>query len=180
MGAERPFDRHAVDLARPGPALGTAQHDHRRPAPAVLRDPKVRVETGIHRRRHVPMHPVRLLPLDEMRLPAVAAEQGIDLLAGHSTENGGAGDAVAVQVQHRQHDPVPPGAQEPVRMPTGREGPGLGLPVADRAEHGQAGIVEGSTGRMGEGIAEFPALVDRPRRRRGGMGGDAPRKGELP
>ena len=65
-------------------------------------------------------------------------------------------------------------------MPTGGEGSGLGLAVADDRGDEQTWIVERSSIGVGECVAEFAALMDRPGGLRGDMGGYSTGKRELP
>ena len=65
-------------------------------------------------------------------------------------------------------------------MPTGGQGSGLGLAVADDRGDEQTWIVECCSVGVREGVAEFTALMDRPGSLWGDVRGDATGKGELP
>ena len=61
-------------------------------------------------------------PLDEVRLPAAALEEALDLLVGDTGEDGGVADLVAVQVQDGQHGAIGDGVEELVGLPRGGQG----------------------------------------------------------
>src|ERR1019366_4634621 len=82
-------------------------------------------------------------------------------------------DLVAVQMQDRQHRAVAGRIEELVRMPARGQRPGLGLAVADHAGDQPGRIVERRAISMHEAVAELSALVDRARRLRGYVAGDA-------
>ena len=110
---------------------------------------------------------------------AVALEQRCELLLRDAGEDRGVGDLVAVEVQDGQHRPVAGGVQELVRVPAGRQRPGLGLAVADDHADEQVGVVERRSVGMDECVTELPALVDRSGRLGGHVAGHSPREGEL-
>ncbi len=180
--AERPLDLHAVDLCRPGPALGRAQDDHRpaRPRPVGFRldlgDP---VERRVQRARQRLVDLIRVVTGHEQRLVPVAAQQLSQLVLGDAREHRRIGDLVAVQVQHRKHRAVACRVDELVRVPARGQRPGLGLAVADDAQHHQVGIVERGAVGMHERVAQLAALVDRARRLRRYVARDPARIGEL-
>src|SRR5271166_508837 len=64
-------------------------------------------------------------------------------------------------------------------MPRGRQGPGLGLAIADNRRDNQFGIVERSAAGVGEDVAKFSALVNGARRLRRAMAASASRNGKL-
>ncbi len=65
-------------------------------------------------------------------------------------------------------------------MPARRERPRLRLAVADDARHEEVGVVEGRAERVGEGVAELAALVDRAGRLGRRVARDAAGERELP
>ncbi len=76
------FDDMAVDLARPGPSLGRTQHDHRPARPRhvtagsrLMLDFLQVADRRIERRRHGLVHRLGLMAFDEIRSPAIAAQQ---------------------------------------------------------------------------------------------------------
>ena len=95
------------------------------------------------------------------RLVAVPAQQRVELVLADAREHRRVRDLPAVQVQDRQHRAVAGRVEEAVRVPARGERPGLGLAVADRAHHDQAGVVERRAVRVRERVAQLPALVDR-------------------
>jgi len=73
-----------------------------------------------------------------------------------------------------------PAIQVPlVGVPARRQGPGLGLAVADDASDDQVGVVEGGAVGVGQGIAELTPLVDRAGRLGGDVAGDSTGEAEL-
>ena len=65
-------------------------------------------------------------------------------------------------------------------MPTCRQWPSLGLAVAHHASHNQIRIVECRTVSVNQRVAQFAALVNRPRRFRRHVAGNPIRPTELP
>ena len=177
MRAPGALDLQAVDHLRAGPALGTAQHDHRpggagrlprarrRPGagPGIGPDLPDPVRGGVDRRRHQLVHDQRVVPGDVGRLVAVAAQQRVEVVVADPGQQRRVGDLEAVQVQDRQHGPVPGRVDELVRVPARRQRPGLCLAVADHAGHDQIRVVEGRAEGVRERVAELAALVDRAR-----------------
>ncbi len=94
-------------------------------------------------------------------------------------EEAGIGDLVPVQVEDRQHAAVAGRVEEFVTVPSGGEGAGLRLAVADDAGDDQVRVVEGGAVGVAQGVAELAALVDAARRLRGDVAGNAPREAEL-
>jgi hypothetical protein len=115
----------------------------------------------------------------EARLVAAAAQQLRELLVADARQHRGPGDLVAVQVQDGQHRAVVRGVEELVRMPAGRERPGLRLAVADHAAGQQPGVVEHGAVRVQQRIAQLAAFMDGARRFRRHVAGNAARKREL-
>ena len=60
-------------------------------------------------------------PLDDDRVPALAAQVGLDVLVGGAAEHRRPGDLVAVEVQDRQHRAVAAGVEEGWAASTSRE-----------------------------------------------------------
>ena len=52
------------------------------------------------------MHLFGIITFDEMRIPAAAAEELLELFTLHAGKDGRVGDLVAVEVQDRQHGAV--------------------------------------------------------------------------
>src|SRR5206468_12289539 len=69
--------------------------------------------------------------------------------------------------------------EELVRVPAGRQRPGLGLAVTDDAEHDEIRVVERRTERMDQRVAQLATLVDRAWRFGGDVAADPARKREL-
>ena len=125
------------------------------------------------------MHDSRIAAFDEIRRVTVADEQRFELLVADAREDRGIGDLVAVQIQDRQYRAVVGRVEELVRMPRGRERPGLGLTVSYDAGDNQIGIVERHAVGMGQAVAKLATFVDRARRFRRHVAADVAREGEL-
>ena len=177
----------SIHHLRAGPALRSAQHDHRpaRPLGASLDAGRVlqrrdlagnRLEDTrhplVHRPRIVAVHPVHgvAVPLQQRRQLAVADPR----------QHRWIGDLVAVQVQDREHGTVADGVEELVGVPACRQRAGLRLAVADDAADDEVGVVEGGPVRVRERVAELAALVDRSGRLGGHVRRNASGERELP
>jgi len=118
------LDLETVDICRTCPALGAAQDDHR-PARAdgaavlacVFLESEDLLDALIERVGHEAMHDGGVLTLDEVRLPAAAAEEVLQLLMGDAGEERGICDLIAVEVQDREHCAVGLGVYELVEVP---------------------------------------------------------------
>ena len=182
--------RMSVDHLRAGPPLGCAQHDHRPGGTGVerarrrirldLRDLVEHLIQGV-RESSVDFEGILTVEAsgDEVRCVPVPAHQLQQLLFGDAGEHARIGDLVAVQVEDRQHHPVMLGIEELVRVPSGRQGPGLGFAVADDRSDQQVRIVECGPVGVGQRVAQLATLVDRPRGLRCHVAGDPPGEGEL-
>ena len=104
---------------------------------------------------------------------AIAAEQVIQFLVADARQHAGIGDLVAVQMQDRQHRAIGAGIQKFVGMPTGRQRTGLRFAVADDAGDDQIRVVEGRSVGVRERVAQFAAFVNRARRFRRDVAGNA-------
>ncbi len=111
---------------------------------------------------------------------AVAAQERVEFRFRDAGQHGGVGDLVAVEVQDGQDGTVVDGVEELVGVPGAGERAGLRLAVADHAGDQQARVVEGGAVGVGEGVAEFAALVDRAGDLRGDVAGHAAGERELP
>src|SRR5581483_10794464 len=80
-----------------------------------------------------------------------------------TTEDCGVSDLISVEVKYGQHRPIAHRVQELVGMPARCQRSRFCLTVTHYATHQQVGIIEGSTEGMGDRVAQFAALVDRPR-----------------
>ena len=184
--AERAFHLQAVDHLRPRPALGRIEHDHR-PArtgqvaadAGLLLDRLDLLDRRVERRGHGLVHQLRLVALDEIGRPAVAAEQLFQFLMLDAGQDGGVGNLVAVEVQDRQHRAVGGRIEELVGMPGGGQRSGFRLAVADDAGDDEIGIIQHGPERMAERIAQLAPLVDRAGALRRGVAGNSAGKGEL-
>ena len=175
-----------MQLSRTGPALGGAQHDHRPGGPhrftagaSLGADLENATDRPIHGSSHGLVHGLRFTAFHEDRLPAVAAHQVRQLVPRNPRQQGGVGDLVAIEVQHRQHRPIADRVEELVDVPRGGQRAGFGLPITDAGQGDQVGVVEDRAAGVGEHVAQFAPLVDRAGGFRGAVAADVPGKGEL-
>ena len=176
----------AIDLLRPGPALGRAQHDHR-PARQVglAALPRVPLDLAdlrdgfLERGGHGLVHRVGVVALHEVRRVAVTVEQRLQPVVAQAGKDRRIGDLVTVEVQDRQHRSVADRTDELVGVPGGGKRSGLGLAVANHAGDDELGIVEAGAIGVRQAVAEFAALMDGPGRLRGDVGSDVAGEGEL-
>src|ERR1700756_5814374 len=82
-------------------------------------------------------------------------------------------------MQNGKHGAIARWIQKFVGVPTRRERSRFGLTIADHATNEQVRVVKCGAVRMGNGVPEFAAFVNRARRFRRDMAGDSSRKGEL-
>ena len=75
------------------------------------------IDVTMDRAGHEAMHDGGVLTLDEVRLPAAAAEEVLQLLMGDAGEERGICDLIAVEVQDREHCAVGLGVDELVEVP---------------------------------------------------------------
>ena len=183
----RPLHRQPVHYLRPGPPLGRLQHDDRpgRPAPVAIlpRAPLNRVDLADHRVHgggQLLVHHLGVIACHCVDRVSVPGQQRLQLGVRDPGQHRRVGDLVPVQVQDRQHGPVPGRVEELAGVPAAGQRPGLGLPVADHAGHDQVRVVERRPVRVHQRVAQLAALVDRPGRLRRHMRGDAAGEGELP
>ncbi len=192
VGAPEAFELVAVDFFRAGPAFGGSQHDHRPAGPAgvapgelavfasVALDGANVVDAVLEHGGHGLVHDVWVVAFDEVRIPAIAAEEPLQFLVRNAREDCGIGDLVAVQMQDGQNGAVAHGVEEFVAVPGGREGAGFCLAVADDAVDDQIGIVEGRAESVGETVAELATFVDRPGCFRRAVTANATGEGKFP
>ena len=129
--------------------------------------------------RHQAMHHLRIVALDEQRIPAATAKELLQFLMLDAGEHRRVADLEAVEVQDRQNRSVRDRIEEFVGLPGGRQGTRFGLAVADDAGDDEPRIVERGAEGVAERISEFAALVNGARRRRRDMARNAARKREL-
>ena len=187
MRAPTVFDGDAVDFARTRPSLRRVQHE-RGPSRALVKavaacgtlDLANARDDAVERARHREMRRlVARLVVDVKRLVAVAAQQLRQLLARNAREHGRARDLVAVEMQDRQDGAIAHRVEKLVRMPAGRERPGLRFAVADDAGDDEIRVVERGAMSVRQRVAELAAFVDRAGRFRRGVARDAAGEGEL-
>ena len=105
----------------------------------------------------------RLVSLDKIRCPSVAAEELFQFIAGDAGEDGGVGNLVPVEMEDRKYRSVGRRIEKFVGMPRRGKWSGFRLAIADDARDHETRIVEGRAERMAERIAELAAFVDRAR-----------------
>ena len=125
------------------------------------------------------MHDGGNVAFHEMRLIAVTAHQVGQFLAADAGEHGRIGDLEPVEMKDRKNRTIARGIEKLVGVPTRGQRARFRLAVADDAGHDQIRIVERRAIGMDQGISQFTAFMDRPRRFRCDMTGDAVRPGEL-
>ena len=126
------------------------------------------------------MHHGRDVAFHEMRFIAVTADQVGQFPAADAGEHGRIGDLEPIEMKDRKNRAIARRIEKLVGVPTRGERARFRLAVADDAGHDQIRIVECRAICMDEGIAEFAAFMDRPRRFRRDMTRDAVWPGELP
>ncbi|MGX1246957.1 hypothetical protein RKD46_008061 [Streptomyces pseudovenezuelae] len=187
VGAPGALDREAVDLGGAGPALRSAQDDHRpvgalgHPVLAGAALDRVDALQGVvHGGGHGPVHGHGVVAGDVDRRVAVAAQQFVEFGLGEPGEEGRVGDLVAVEVQDRQDRSVVHGVEELVGVPGRGQRAGLRLAVPDHAGDEEVRVVEGGPVGVRQGVAQLAALVDRTGGLRGHMAGHTAGERELP
>ncbi len=145
----------------------------------LMLDPMDVRDGPIERLGHQLVHALRLVALDEVRGPAAAAEELVQLLGLDAGQHGRVADLVAIEVQDRQHGAVGDRIEKLVGLPGGRQRAGLRLAVADDTGDDQPRVVERGPEGVAERVAQLAAFVDRSRRRRRHMAADPAGKGEL-
>ena len=158
----------AVDNLGTGPSFGRGQHDHGPPRPrrsagkpCIVLDVPDALDCRVERGRHRFVHRGRLVALDEIRQPAVALQQLLQLFARDARKERRVGDLVAIQMQDRQHRAVGRRIEKLVGMPRGGQRSGLRFAVADDARDDEIGVVEHRAERVAQRIAELATLVNR-------------------
>ncbi len=186
VGAPGALDGPAVHLGGAGPALRGAQHDHgpaRTLGRALLAGGALRlgdaVQGGVHGPGQGAVDGGGVAAAHVEGFMAVAAQQCVEFGLGQAGQDGRVGDLVAVEVQDRQHGAVADRVEELVGVPGRGQRPGLRLPVADHAGDQQAGVVQGGAVGVGEGVAEFAALVHGAGDLGGDVAGHTAGEGEL-
>ena len=179
------FHLLAIHKFRPGPTLRAAQDHH---GPNGPRRPRSRciglnganlLDDFVQGSSHQLMHRLGLVALDEIRLPAVAAEQLQQFVARHASQHGGIGDLVAVQMQNRQHRTVAYRIQKLVDMPARSQRSSFRFAVSHHATRQQIRIVKHRAASVHDGVAELSTFVNRSRSFRRGMAGYSAWKRKL-
>ena len=180
------LDLEAVNIVRAGPALGSAQDDHR---PARAGGVAVFARIGligenllyavIKRLGHGAVHGHGVAALDEVRLPAAAVEESFELFVRDAGKDGRVGYLVAIEVQYGQHRAVGLSVDELVELPAGGQRSGLCLAVADDAGHDELRVVGHGAEGVGQGVAQLTALVDGARSLGRDVAGHAAGEGKL-
>src|SRR5260370_39236292 len=114
-----------------------------------------------------------------MHFVTVAAEQTLQFTVRQRGQYSRIRDLVSVQMQNRKDRAIAHRIQKLVGVPTGGARSGLGFAVSHYAAGDQVGIIEHRAVSMQQAVTEFPALMNRSRRFRRDVPGNAARKGEL-
>ncbi|MNO45909.1 hypothetical protein D3C76_361870 [compost metagenome] len=170
MRAARAFDSMTIDEFRTGPAFGRAQHQHgpqrplrRRGLPGsscIMLNISNFQNHRVQCLRQCLMHLQRVIAFDEVRIVAIAIQQGREFILTDSGQYGGIGDFVAIEVQDGQYRSVPRRVEKLVGVPTGCQCPCLGLAVTDHASDNQIRIVKRGTVGVGQAITQFATFMD--------------------
>ncbi len=170
----------------PRPALRRAHNQHGPCGPLGraffargLLDRGDAVEDRIEDRRGLLMHSLRIVALQREWLIAVAAHQVFELRMRNAREHRRVGDLVSVQMQNRQHCAIRRGIEKFVRVPACGQRSGLGFAIAHHAGHNEVWIVEGRAIRVHQRVAQLAAFMNRSRRLRRDVAGNAVRPAEL-
>ena len=177
------LDLDAVELLDARPALERTQDDHRpdrpRGAPAAAGRLLQLADLAVGLAERGAEAGVKLVPLDDQRMPAESLEQLGQLVIAHRVVDRGVGDLVAVDVEDRQHRTARHRIEELVRVPGASGRPGLRLAVADDAGDDQVRVVQRGAKRRCQRIPELAALVDRSGHHRREVAGKAAWPGEA-
>src|SRR5271154_3932706 len=187
MSAPSSLHRLAVHELRPGPAFGRAEYDHRpaRSLNCARRGTRrtlnfLNIGYGLIKRTgEALMHHGRDVAFHKMGFITVTADQVSQFSAADAREHGRVGDLKSIEMKDGENRAIARRIEKLVRMPARGERARLRLAVADDAGHDQIGIIECRAIRMEERIAEFAALMDRPRWFRRDMTRNAVWPGEL-
>ena len=150
------------------------------PSRAALLDGRDAIEDAVEHRRSLLMHHHRIVALEREGLIAVAAHQLFQLGMRNARQHCRIRDLVSVQVQDGKHRAVGGGIQKLVRVPARGQRSGLRFAVAHDAGHDQVRIVEGCAVSVHQRVAQLAALVNRSRRLRRHVAGNAVGPAELP
>src|SRR5687768_3391792 len=124
MRSERALDRQTIHLLGPGPALWAPEDDHGPSGPTASAISAGRPLNGLdlieglmHDSRHLLVSVGWLGGLDEMRRISVSGQAVEKLPVRDPRQDRRVRNLVPVQMEDRQHGPVPPGVKELVGVP---------------------------------------------------------------
>ena len=137
------------------------------------------VDDRLQNAGHKLMHGFRIVALDEVRRPAAAAQELLQLFTLDARQYRGIADLVAVEMKDRQHRAVADRIEEFVGLPCRRQRTCFGLAISNDAGDDQLGIVECRAECVAERISQLPALMNRAGGRRRNMARNAAGKREL-
>ena len=146
---------------------------------AVALDVANLVDAVLHRRRHRLVHAVVIGALDEVRRPAVAAQQALQFLMRDARQQRRIVDLVAVQMKDRQHRAIACRVEKLVDVPRRRQRSGLRFAIAHDGSDDQLRIVEGRAAGVRQNVSQLAAFVDRSRRLGRAVAANAAGEGEL-
>ena len=106
------------------------------------------------------MHLHRLCALYEVRLPAAATEEALQLFMRDTSKYCRIGDLVTVQVEDRKYRTICYGVQELVGMPCSSQRACLSLTVTYYTSSYKVGVIEYCTEAVSQRITKLAALVD--------------------
>ena len=127
---------------------------------AASRCSRISLNAMLRGGRHRLVHAVDVRAFDEVRRPAIAAEQIFQFVVRDSRQQGRIVDLVSVEVQDRKNGAVARWVKKFVDMPGSGKRTSLGFTVADDRSHDQFRIIECGTAGVRENISEFAAFVN--------------------
>src|ERR1700758_3999144 len=128
MGAPEPLEIMSVYSAGGCPAFRRTEYDHRpaRASEVALLPGSVSIFTNfinatLHSCCHGLMHAVDFGPFHKIRVPAVSADEILELLMRDSRQQCWVIDFVSIEVENREYGTIPLWVQELVDVPRGRK-----------------------------------------------------------
>ena len=128
---------------------------------------------------HELVHLFRLITFHKVGRPAAAPQELLQFLMLDAGEHGRVADLVAIEVQDRQHGSIGNRVEKLVGLPCGRERARFRFTITNNAGDDQIGIIKRGSEGMAERVSQLAAFVNRSRRRRRNVTGNAAWEREL-
>src|SRR5712671_3810364 len=180
------FHRLSIDNFWSGPTLRTAQDQHRPCVQDRVSMTSSLVLNGlnfihycIQSSSHELMHRLWFVPLDKIRLPAVAREELGEFLVIHPAKQGRICDLVTIEMENGQHGTVTCRIQKFIAMPARGQWSRFRFAVSHHAACKQVWVIEHRAASVHDRITQFSTLVDGPRRFGCCMARNSSGKGKL-